>query len=189
MGMTGLDFEEFSRLVAQLWPRWCYAKDGEPERGNWNTAARGNIFHLLKSFTLDECSRALRKQRLWDPDAAKPSWNSLVGELRSNRKGFARTPDEIELVERAERETRRMRHWGYANRDRLDAIEQEVYRHRPRLRQAISFARKFNGEVRVWMCEQWERGDRFDDFASDHDVGNAHSVGRLGFVTADGIPF
>lgn len=183
--MYSTEFVGFAKLVAELWPRWAHHDEKNPGKSNWNTHNQAMVFDLLKAYELRACEDAIKKQRRFDPDATKPSWGALTNELRSQAQQ-RKTPEEIALEERAVRENRRMRAWGHANKHRMDGIEQEVYRHRPKLRDAIAYARKLHGDARVWMCERWDTGDRFEDFASEDDV-DAEMV--FASVPQDDIPF
>lgn len=166
--MTSLEFEQFSRLVSQLWPRWAYVDPKNPDKSNWNQANQANIFQLFKNHDLRPAEAILRKQRQWEPDGTKPEWKPILNELRT-QKGNQRSPAEIAADEQAERETMRMRAWGRVNQHRLDEIEREVLRQRPRMRYALNYARKLHAEMRVWVCEQWEMGVRFEEFADGPD--------------------
>lgn len=167
--MTSSEFSEIAMLVVALWPRWAYVDPKCPDKSNWNQANRNKIFNLLKHYAADDCVAGLKKQSLWDPDATKPSWSSLLTDLRSQTSIRGSTPKEKELEERAYREYRRMYAWGVANKHRLDEITREAVRHRPRLKEALKYGRKLHGDLRVWVCEQWDKGDRFEDFASEDD--------------------
>ena len=168
--MNSHEFREVAGVVFELWPKWSAVDERSPEKSNWNVANQNKIFNLLKSYPAEDCLKALKKQSLWEPDATKPSWSSLLTDLRSQASRRGRTPEEQESENQAWRDTRPMRHWGYANQHRLDLLYAEVVRCRPKLAESVSYARKFHPDVRVWVCAQWDRGDRFDDFADDTEL-------------------
>lgn len=163
--MTNSEFKEFSALVSQLWPRWAYVDDKNPDRSNWNTTNQMNVYQLFKAHDAKEAEALLRKQRQWEPDANKPEWKPILNELRT-RIGERKSPEDIALENRARFDTRRMLAWGRVNQHRLDDIEQEILKVRPRLRNALRYARRVvHSDARVWVCEQWENGERFEEFA------------------------
>lgn len=162
--MTSLDFAGFDALVIELWPQWK----------GWTDANKQLVLKILKPYPANACADELRKQRYHKPDAPKPLWEALRGDLASKFKHDDRRPEEVRLDEKGMRDSVALRNWikGHSPEE-IHALVKQAVDAVPTLRNALEMACRFmpRSTLDGFVARAWSQGDRFEDLAYTGDQG------------------